>query len=233
MAENFRIPYNYKEGTFRAEEITDFSGETIDIEYRGCDVFGYILPEHYWEVDIYNVPENPVFTATYDSDGVIKHIELHRKDRTDLVYIHFHNNEHAKEIVYKYSCYWGDWISEKILERKEKIARLFIDYSADYFSPSILVNAYTPEDVQETIERTIAKFGKSYDDYSADYYNYPNDSIVPDSEILRIMMMCTDENFCCELYDFVISSITERIKNNVLDKIDKADNFKLILSDWD
>ncbi|MDE5834300.1 MAG: hypothetical protein K2H26_02130 [Ruminococcus sp.] len=225
MAENFRIPYNYKEGTFRAEEITDFSGETIDIEYGGCDVFRYILPEHYWEVDIYDVPANPVFTATYDSDGVIKHIELQRENRTDLVYIHFHNNEHAKEIVYKYSCYWGDWISEKILERKEKIARLFIDYSGDHFSPSILVNAYTPEDVQ----RTIAKFGHPYDDYRTEYYGDPEDGIVPDNETLRIMMMCTDENFCGELYGFAVYVMTERIKN----KIDKSDDFKLILSDWD
>ncbi|MDE6677460.1 MAG: hypothetical protein K2K02_00310 [Ruminococcus sp.] len=251
MAENFRIhyeykdysiPLNYKEGTFNVEEITDFNGKTLDMKCV-CDngIFEYTVPVRDREIRtyynetarIYDVPVNPVFTATYDSDGVIKHIELHRKDRTDLVYINFHGYEHSKETIYKYSCYLGDWISEKILERTEKIARLFIDYCGDYFSPSILVNAYTPEDVQETIERTMEQFGKPYDDYSAEYYNYPNDSIEPDSETLRIMLMCTDANFCCELYDFVISSITERIKNNVLDKIDKSDDFKLILSDWD
>ena len=47
------------------------------------------------------------------------------------------------------------------------------------------------------------------------------------------MMMCTDENFCGELYEFAVSSITERIKNNVLDKIDKSENFKLISEEYD
>ncbi|MDE6677462.1 MAG: hypothetical protein K2K02_00320 [Ruminococcus sp.] len=238
MQDNFSIPLNYKEGTFKVEEIKDFNCKTLDMKCV-CDngIFEYTVPVRDREIRTYNemariydVPANPVFTATYDSNGVIKYIELQRENKKDLAYINFHGYEHSKETIYKYSCYLGEWISEKILEHTEKIARLFIDYSGDV---CFLVSIRTPEDVQKTIERTIAKFGKSYDDYSADYYNYPNDSIVPDSEILRIMMMCTDENFCGELYEFAVSSITERIKNNVLDKIDKSENFKLISEEYD
>lgn len=117
MKENYNIPFNYKEGTYKAEEITAFTGETINLEYEGYGIF------HYNHIRIYEVPENPVFTATYDSEGVIKHIELQRENRTELVYIYFKDNEHAKESVLKYSYYWGDRISEKILERKGKISR--------------------------------------------------------------------------------------------------------------
>lgn len=244
MQYKFVIPLKYKEGIFRAEEITDFSSETIDIEYIGCEVFRYIVPEHDEEVRIYQMPENPVFTATYDSNGIIKHIELQRENKTELVYINFKDNEHAKENIWQYSCYWGDRISEKILERKGKIARLFIDYSADYFSANFLVNIYNPEDVRQVIDdynKYIESKGKSYKkchaypvaDISGNYRNYPNDSITPDIETLRIMLMCTNSDFVNELYGFAVYVMTERIKENVLEKIDKTDDFKFLDTEYD
>lgn len=241
---NYNIPLNYKEGTYKAEEITDFVGETINLEYMGSEVFRYILSGHYNENRIYGVPDNPVFTATYDSNGVIKHIELHRENRIELIYIYFKNNEHAKENIWQYSCYWGDWISERILERKEKISRLFIDYSDDYFSANFLVNTYTPEDVRQVIgdynkyiESKVEKYRKRCNypvaDFSGNYRNYPNDSITPDIETLRIMLMCTNPDFANELYGFARYVMTEKIKNNILDKIDKTDDFKFKSAQYD
>ncbi len=238
MQYNFSIPLKYKEGTFNVDEITDFNGKTLDMKrILDIDIFEYTVPVHDGEVRtyneearIYNVPANPVFTATYDRDGVIKHIELQRENKKDLAYINFHGYEHSKETIYKYSCYLGDWISEKILEHTEKIERLFIDYSGDV---CFLVSIRTPEDVQKTIERTIAEFGKPYDDSSAEYYGYPDDSIEPDCETLRIMLDCTDTNFSGELFYFAINTIIEKIKENVLDKINKSDNFKLIVNEFD
>ncbi|MDE5834301.1 MAG: hypothetical protein K2H26_02135 [Ruminococcus sp.] len=244
MQENFSIPYNYKEGTFRAEEITDFSGETIDVEYGNCGLmYRYNVPKYNREVLIYSntLNDNPVVTVTYDGDGIIKYMELQRNNSTELMYINFHDNEHAKETVYKYSGYLGDWISEKILERKEKIARLFIIHFYDGDAVDFIVNTYTPEDVQKVIDdynRYIETKGEKYklrnyhaEDNCGNYYH--DNEIIPDIENLRIMLLCADENFCGELYEFAVSSITERIKNNVLDKIDKAENFKLISEECD
>ncbi|MDE6426463.1 MAG: hypothetical protein K2K89_10080 [Ruminococcus sp.] len=242
MTENYNIPLKYKEGTYKPEEITDFSGETINIEYIGCEIFRYIVPEHDEEVRIYGVSENPVFMATYDSDGVIKHIELHRENRIELVYINFKDNEHAKENIWQYSCFWGDWISEKILERKEKISRLFIDYFYDGQSVNFLVNTYTPEDVQKVIDdynKYMESKGEKYkkrldyhvEDRSGNYYR--DRDIIPDIETLRIMLLCTDNGFAGELYGFAVYVMTDRIKNNVLDKIDKTEDFKFIAEEYD
>ena len=233
MTDNYNIPLNYREGTYKIEEMENFSGEVIDIEYVGCDVFRYIVPKYNEEVRIYGVPKNPVFTATYDSNGVIKHIELQRENKIELVYINFKDNEHAKENIWQYSCFWSDRISEKILEHKEKVSRLFIDYFYDGESVNFLVNIYTPEDVQKVIERTSAKYGHPADDNSAEYPDYPNNSIVPDIETLRIMLLCAEEFFSCELYGFAIYVMTERIKETVLDKIDKTDDFKFIAEEYD
>ncbi|MDE6664569.1 MAG: hypothetical protein K2K14_00015 [Ruminococcus sp.] len=243
MTENYNIPLNYKEGTYKPEEMENFSGEVINIEYIGFDMFRYIVPKYDREVRIYGVPKNPVFTATYDSDGVIKHIELHRENRTELVYINFKDNEHAKENIWQYSCFWGDRISETILEHKRKVSRLFIDYFYDGESVNFLVNIYTPEDVQQVLDdyhKYIESKGKNYKrrdypvaDSSGNYRNYPNNSIVPDIDTLRIMLLCTDNGFDCELYDFSIHVMTERIKNNVLDKLDKTDDFKFIAEEYD
>ncbi|MCM1316104.1 MAG: hypothetical protein NC205_05495 [Prevotella sp.] len=242
MTENYNIPLKYKEGTYKPEEITDFSGETINIEYIGCEIFRYIVPEHDEEVRIYGVSENPVFMATYDSDGVIKHIELHRENRIELVYINFRDNEHAKENIWQYSCFWGDWISEKILERKEKISRLFIDYFYDGQSVNFLVNTYTPEDVRKVIDdynKYIESKGEKYkkcpdchvEDSSGNYYR--DRDIVPDIETLRIMLLCTSPDFAGELYGFAVYVMTNRIKSNVLDKIDKTEDFKFIAQEYD
>ncbi|MDE7138373.1 MAG: hypothetical protein K2O29_07960, partial [Ruminococcus sp.] len=50
---------------------------------------------------------------------------------------------------------------------------------------------------------------------------------------LRVMLLCTDENFAGDLYGFAVYVITNRIKENVLDKIDRTDDFKLILKEHD
>lgn len=229
MKENYKVPLKYKEGTYKVDEIVNFSGKVIDIEYISCDVFRYIVPKYDREVHIYGVKENHVFTAAYDSDGVIKHIELKREKRTELVYINFKDNEHAKENIWQYSCFWGDWISEKILERKQKIARIFIGYFYDGESADFYVNAYTPKDAQKVLDKY------NNDNNSVDKLeNYSHtEEILPDNNTLRVMLLCTDENFAGDLYGSAVYVITNRIKENVLDKIDRTDDFKLILKEHD
>ncbi len=235
MTENYNIPLNYKEGTYRPEEITDFSGEVINIEYVGCDVFRYILPESDEEVSIYQVPENPVFTATYDSDGVIKHIELHRDDVTELVYINFKDNEHAKESIYQFSCFWGDRLSEKILEHKEKIARLFTVRFFDGQAVDFSVAIATPEEMQKVIEnyKPSRYDPKDYRPEDNGCHYYFENMIQIDTHTFSIMLQCAYPFFNGNLYDFAIYTMTERIKNNVLDKIDKTDDFKFIEEEYD
>lgn len=229
MTEIYKIPLKYKEGTFRAEEIKDFSGEVIDIEYIGCDMFRCIVPKYDREVRMYGVFGNYAFMATYDSDGVIKHIELKREKRTELVYINFPDRENAKENIWQYSCFWGDWISEKILERKEKISRLFFEHFYDGQAVDFAAKIGTPKDMQDIFARY--GDGSHLIDNSGDY-PFEN-RIEADNDTLRIMLSCTDNGFDCELYGFSVYVMTERIKNNVLDKIDKTDDFKFLDAEYD
>ncbi len=232
MKENYQVPLKYKEGTYKIEEIADFSGEVIDIECGSCgELYRYTVPKYDREVIIYQkyLDDNPSLTVTYDSDDVIKHIELHRDNRTELVYIYFKDNEHAKENIYQFSCFWGDRISETILERKEKIARIFIGYFYDGEAADVYVEAYTPKDVQKVLDKY------NNDNNSADKWgNYPHtEEILPDNDTLRVMLLCTDEDFASDLYGFAVYIITDRIKENVIDKIDTTDDFKLILKEHD
>ncbi|MCM1473000.1 MAG: hypothetical protein NC040_03000 [Muribaculaceae bacterium] len=207
------------------EEIKYFSGESIFLQYLDCGIlYRYIVPKYKREVLIYSdsLNDNPFFTVTYDSDGVIKYMELYRNNSTELMYINFHDYEHAKKTIYQYSCYWGDWISEKIIERKEKVSRLFIDYLYDYDLLDFSVNAYTPEDVQKVIDN--CNYIGAEDNTCV--YCHDND-IIPDIKTLRIMLFCIDYKFCDELYEFAMSVMIQRIKENT-DKIDKTDDFKFI-----
>lgn len=219
------IPLKYKEGTFRAEEIRYFRGESIYLQYPDCGIlYRYIVPKYEREVLIYadSLNDNPFVTVTYDSNGIIKYMELYRNNSKELMYINFHDYEHAKETIYQYSCYWGDRISEKIIERKEKVSRLFIDYMYDYDLLDFSVNAYTPEDVQKVIEH--CNYTGAEDNTCV--YCHDND-ITPDIKTLRIMLFCIDYKFCDELYEFAMSVMIQRIKKNT-DKIDKSEDFKFI-----
>lgn len=235
MSGDYKIPLNYKEGTYKPEEIKDFSGEVINIEYTGCESYGYIVPKYDREVFIYELKENHIFTATYDSDGVIKYIQLHRDNTTEFAYINFKSYEHAKESILQFSNYWGDRLSEKILEHKEKAARLFTVRFFDGVAVDFSVAIATPEKMQKVIENYKPSIytPKNYrpEDNGCDYY-FEN-MIQIDTDTLSIMLQCTDENFCGNLFEFAIHTMTERIKNNVLDKLDKTDDFKFIEEEYD
>lgn len=232
MIENYNIPLNYKEGTYNAKEIKDFVGETINIECVNCDiVYRYVTPKYDREVLFYEYlsDDNVSITATYDSNGVIKYIKFHRGDNTKFIYINFKDNEHAKESVLKYSYYWSDRISEKILEHKGKISRLFMEHFYDGVAVDLVARIGTPEDMQNIF----ARYGDGDDavDNSGDY-PYEN-RIEADNETLGIMLLCADGKFCGELYELAVAVMTERIKNNVLDKIDKTEDFKFLDAEYD
>lgn len=238
MSGDYKIPLNYKEGTYKAEEIKDFSGEVINMEYCGEGLlYKYIVPRYEREVRIYQecVNDNPIVTATYDSDGVIKYIQLHRDDTAEFAYINFKSYEHAKESILQFSNYWGDRLSEKILEHKEKAARLFTVRFFDGVAVDFSVAIATPEKMQKVIENYKPSIytPKNYrpEDNGCDYY-FEN-MIQIDTDTLSIMLQCADENFCGNLFEFAIHTMTERIKNNVLDKLDKTDDFKFIEEEYD
>lgn len=235
MKENYKVPLNYKEGTYKVDEIVNFSGEVINIKYTGCESYGYIVPKYDRKVFIYELEDNHVFTATYDSDGVIKYIQLHRDNTTEFAYLNFRSYEHAKESILQFSNYWGDRISEKILEHKEKVARLFTVRFFDGVAVDFSVAIATPEKMQKVIEnyKPSRYTPKDYrpEDNGCDCY-FEN-MIQIDTDTLSIMLQCTDKKFCGNLFDFAIHTMTERIKNNVLDKLDKTDDFKFIEEEYD
>lgn len=231
--EIYHIPLNYKEGTYSPEEITDFAGETIDIERGGCGtLYSYIVPKYKEEVVIYEqtLNDNPRLTVTYGNDGVIKYIKLYRLNRTELAYINFPDKETATQIIRKFSEYGGDQISREIIERNEKIARIFIGYFYDGDAVGYCVNVYTPEDVQEVLD----KYNNYDETYWCSSYSHDKEIMIYDyNDALRIMLLCSDEDYVTELFELSLYTIIERIKENVLEKIDKTDDFKLIIDQLD
>lgn len=228
---NYNIPLNYKEGTYKTEEITDFAGETINLECTGCEVvYRYITPKYNREVFFYEClsDDNVSITATYDSDSIIRYIKFYRGDNTKFIYINFKDDEHAKESILKYSHYWSERISEKILERKGKISRLFIEHFYDGVAVDLVARIGTPEDMQDIF----ARYGD--DDAIDNCGDYPYENrIEADNETLGIILLCADREFCGELYEMAVIVMTEKIKENVLDKIDKTEDFKFLDAEYD
>ena len=60
--------------------------------------------------------------------------------------------------------------------------------------------------------------------------NYPHEKRVPcDTHTIGIMLQCAP----CDLLDYVIQEMTERIKAQVVPKLDKTDDFQFIVSEYD
>ena len=90
-------------------------------------------------------------------------------------------------------------------------------------------------------ERGVLKFVREQADIdyykgditAADNYGNFNNRIPIDLEALGVMLMCTNGDFRSMLFYKAVETFEERLKNRVLDKIGKTEDFKFISEEYD
>lgn len=226
------IPLNFKAGKFKYNELNGGDEELTLCYDEKWGLVTYDAPEYENEVRIYSVPKELMpnaLTAVYSDSGELERVELTENDRTRLIYIRYADNELAKAGVLKFIEEQADKVAGEIIARGQKLARLFVGRFYDGEAVEISVKTATAEEVQAVIDEYDGDTEAA--DNSGDYP--AENMIMPDCETLGVMLMCTDCDFQSELFDLAAAAFEERIKERVLDKISKTEDFKFISEEND
>ena len=239
----YDIPIQFKGGEFKLDEIP--TAQEFD-EENHCETDGMLCLEYdeeyrildydmiKWDgtARIYSVPENAVkdtLKVVYDGNGELERIELADKDKIRLVYIRYINMKASHDSVYEFIKKQRKKLAKAILKRNEKLARIFIESFYDGDAVDIAVKTATPAEMQAVIDEN------GGDTESADYSgNFPVESRIEiDREILRVMLLCSHEDYRDTLFAVSAVNIKEYIEKHVLDNIDKSEDFKFICEAYD
>lgn len=227
----FNIPLQYKTGEFKLGELSG-KGEILKLDYdENYKLLTYNVPMYENEARIYTVPKEPLLNAAvvYGNEGTLDKIELTEADRTKLIYIRFKNIKASEKGVLKYVKEQADKMSDEIIKRKQKLARLFFGKFYDGEAVEIAVKPAVAEEMQAVIDEYDG------DTTAADNSgNYPVEKMIMlDYEPLAVMLMCTDSVFQSMLFNLAANAVEERIKSRVLKKISTTDDFKFIVEECD
>lgn len=229
----YNIPLHFKAGSFGFNELIVETHEALKLCYdEKWQLLTYSVPVYENEVRIYTVPREQMpngLTAVYGGSGELDKVELAEAGRTRLIYIRFKDIKSSEKDVLKFVMEQADKMSDEIIGRKQKLARLFFGKFYDGEAVEIAVKTATAEEMQTVIDEYDGKL-----DTADNSGNYPIEKmILLDYEPLAVMLMCTDGYFQSKLFGMAADAVEERIKSRVLDKIDKTGDFKFISEEYD
>lgn len=230
----YNIPMQFKSGEFKFKELPRADKKNaLRLEYdKDYEMLEYDMIKWDGSVRIYSVPKNAMkdtLTIIYDGNGELERIELADKDRTRLVYIRYVNMKASHDSVYDFIKKQSKKIAKAIMKREEKLARVFIESFYDGDAVDIAVKTATPAEMQAVIDENDGDTECA--DYSGDY---PVESRIEiDRETLRVMLLCSHEDYRDTLFAVSAVNVKEYIEKHVLDNIDKSEDFKFICEAYD
>lgn len=239
MEAEYKIPLKFNSGQFGLNELPSDNENFLTLNLEQCDVLSYSVPKDGTEVRLYDITEKLIrdsLFATYDNNGQLKYVELIKDDIKRLIFINYIDNEDAKAEVLDFAEQSADIISNELIKCKDKAARLFIEYYKEVEGFDFAAKIGTVADKQAALDSLSEKarqrgLEKMVVDNSGDYPR--KNRIECDRYTLEIMLLCAAREIRSELLDLAINVMTERIKNNVIDVIDKSDDFKFIAAEYD
>ena len=228
----YKIPLRYTAGSFKFIELGRVENcECLELDYDDeYQMVTYNAPMYGSEVRIYTVPRELMpnaLSAVYGNDGILGKIEFSEGERKRLFYIRFKHIDASERGVLKFVREQADMISKEIIGKKQTLSRLFIEYFYDGEAVDIAAETATAEETQAVID-----YYKG-DITAADNYGNFNNRIPIDLEALGVMLMCTNGDFRSMLFYKAVETFEERLKNRVLDKIGKTEDFKFISEEYD
>ena len=239
--DTYKIPLTFKTGKFRFSELNaSEEDKVLNLTYKARhQLLTYNVPIYNNEVRLYFVPQNLMpdgLCAVYGDSGELDRVELAAAGDTRLVYRRFQDISSVKESILKYAYEQADKMCAEITSKKQPLARLFLGTFYDGEALEIGVKTATAEELKAISDKYSQDLGAA-----DDCDKYPKESLMLityiargsdgedmmllDGEPLGIMILCTDIYFQGMLFDMAVSAIRERI----LSKIDKTDDFKVIL----
>lgn len=115
-----KIPIQYKEGIYKIDELPDTDQDAIEFDHDTYgDVLTYYVPvgEEQREFNLYGIPKEEFLEtvhAVYDKTGQLKKISAQIADDPVLVYIHYTDDEDARQKIRSFALETADTMVENI-----------------------------------------------------------------------------------------------------------------------
>lgn len=235
----YKIPLQFKSGKFHFSELPANDENVLLFSCEKFDILSYFVPKYGTEVKLYNITEQLLqdcLYATYNDNGQLKYVELIQGDDIRLLFINYIDDADEKAEVLDYAEQSAYIISNELVKCKEKVSRLFIEYYRGVEGFDFAAKIGTVADKQ-TVINSLGERAEQHDFVEMAVNNsgsYPHENRIEcDRDTLSVMMLCANPDIQVELFDMAIDVMTNIIKNNVIDKLDKADDFKFIAEEYD
>ena len=237
--DEIRITLHFREGMYSLNELPAESDDFLLLRLEPCEIVSYTVPKQNHVVRLYNIDKQDVqkyLTATYRETGELYCVELRRDEDVTLVYLHYRDENDARAEVLDFAEQSAAQIAEELLQCHDKVFRLFIELFYDGESFDYAAKIVTDADRQALLANPGERAAKRMSNprfvqmLLNNSGNYPHEKRVPcDTHTIGIMLQCAP----CDLLNFVIQEMTERIKANVVPKLDKTDDFQFIMAEYD
>lgn len=234
MPELHDIPLTYKEGVYSVIDFSkDINGDNaISFDYdTQYQILTYDIPvgKGKREMTLYSVPEDDLIRtlrAVYGKDETLQNVTATLNGHETLLYIHYENEEHAKQEIRRFAIQNADAIIEQIQQCTDVVARLFIDYycDGDYMDYHAVIG---------TVAQMEAVRQKYHDEDSCDNSgNYPSEYIEGDNKMLITIVRCA-EGHPSENFQYAVEIMSKHIEEHALSTLRKTEDFKYICEEYD
>ena len=232
MDKTYSIPLKHQLGTYNLSDLTYSDDNALTIEYQDYgDIIEYEHPDNGINITLYGIKQNDFeqnLKAVYNENGELKTLLVNTENDSRLLFIYYDNTTDTRQQVLEFAESNADVIIEKILKFTDTAARLFIEYFRDgeYFDFHAKIG--TPEQ-KSTIEKKYPQY-KDIADFAG---GYPSENIYGDNDRLGIMLRCEDIEENYDLFNLAVDLMISRIKEKAVPKINKSDDFKFIVGEYD
>lgn len=233
MADIYNIPIKYKEGTFSIGDWANITENVLELHYQEYgEIVTYELPKQGYsrEINMYSIPRNVLeetLKATYDVEGQLKMITIEKKNKEVLLYIHYENEDEIRNKMQSFAIENANSMIEEICMCKDTVSRLFIEYFKD--GDCVDFHAKLGTEAQKIA------LEKKYPDCNeiADYCgDYNSEMIYGDNDRLKILVLCAN-NEETNYFQYAVDIMAQHIKENAVEKLNKAADFKFLCMDYD
>ena len=232
MKQEFYIPLNYESGKYCLKELLSTCKDILVLSLNESGVLTYLVPEYKTQVRLYGITDdmlNDSLFVMYNDKRQLEYIKLIQNNKEKLVYIHIVDKNAEYNKISIFSELNTKVISENIMNCKEKIARLFIECFYDGEAVDLAAKIGTLDDMRNVSNN----YGKDFDTIN-NSGNYPLEKRIEcDNDTLGVILMCSPPESSDELFQFAVTTFSYCIKDHVLELIDKTEDFKFIVEEYD
>lgn len=225
----YKIPLEYQCGEYKMrdfyflkmlpERFEDY--KFIELHLSG-DMLTCIFPESEIEFKINSVSHETfpsTLRAVYDEYGFLVSVRFIRYDRIKLIYMRL-SDESAENWVKSFLSVHTTDIYNEVQNRQKKQARLFFCYACGEDSLCLDMKL-CPEDEYHKIRDSGDDPDKSI--------SYSKDDFIDDCfDNLKTILICSSEEMRKRLFAFSVYYIINNVISNVIEKIDRTDDFRFI-----